>query len=100
MQIDVNEIDVVNNVEDGRFEMHVGSKVAFAEYNLAGKNIVFPHTVVPPEFEGQGVGGKIVVTALNYARDNELTVIPLCPFFAAFIRKNAEYQPLVMGYSG
>jgi len=98
MQLDVNEIDIVNNEDAGRFEAQVGKQVAFAEYNLAGKNIVFPHTVVPTEFEGQGVGKKLVVTALNYARDNDLKVIPLCPFFAAYIRHHPEYQPLVLSY--
>ena len=97
-QVDINEIEVIKNEDAGRFEVRVGKLVAFAEYYLNGRSIVFPHTVVPPELEGQGIGRKIVVTALNYARDNDLQVIPQCPFFAAFIRKNPEYQPLVEGY--
>ena len=98
MQVNLSEIEVVNNREESRFEAALGDLVAFSEYNLAGSNIVFNHTEVPVEFEGQGIGRKLAEAALNYARDNNLKVIPLCPFIAAFIRRNPQYQPLVWGY--
>lgn len=94
----MNEFDVVNNEKQKRFEVRIGNRTAFTEYNVAGNNIVFSHTEVPREFEGQGIGKKLVETALDYARDNELKIIPLCPFVAAFIRRNPEYQPFVVGY--
>ena len=94
----LNRIDVVNNQNESRFEAKVGDSVAFTEYSFAGKNIVFPHTEVPVEFEGRGVASKLVETALNYARDNDLKVIPICPFVAAFIRRNPECQPLVWSF--
>ena len=93
------EATVVNNPAKLRFELHVGDHVAFAQYMLPKGKIVFTHTEVPIGLEGQGFGSKLAHAGLQYARDNELVVIPLCPFIASFIRRHAEYQSLVMrGY--
>ena len=62
------ELTVVNNAEKGRFEVTLGNEVAFAEYRRLSNGILFPHTEVPPAFEGKGVGGKIVRAALDWAR--------------------------------
>jgi hypothetical protein len=37
----------------------------------------------------------LVRTALASARERGLKVIPICPFFAAYIRKHAEEQDLL-----
>lgn len=95
---DVNDVEVQNNELASQFEMKVGDEVAFAAYKMGKDTITFTHTIVPEAFEGQGVGGKLAVTALDYARDNDLKVIPLCPFISAYIRSHEEYQPLLLGY--
>jgi len=50
---------------------------------------------VPPALEGRGIAGKLARAALDYARERKLSVIPRCPFVAAYIRKHPEYQSLV-----
>ncbi|MDX1417748.1 MAG: GNAT family N-acetyltransferase [Candidatus Promineifilaceae bacterium] len=93
MQIDLNEVDVLNNKEANRFEIHLGGKTAFAHYQLRNTTIIFDHTVVPPDLSGQGIGSKLIRAALDYAREQQLTVIPACPFVSAFIRQHPEYRP-------
>ncbi len=88
--------EVINNSSRSRFEVHLGSKVAVAEYIDRGHMIVFTHTEVPSGMEGQGVGGLLVRTGLDFAREGKKVVLPLCPFFAGFIRKHPEYQDLVL----
>ncbi len=95
MQIDLESVKVENNKEARRFEARVDDYFALIDYIPAGRNIVFTHTEVPKIFENQGVASKMAKVALEYARANELKVIPLCPFVAAYIRRHAEYQPLV-----
>ena len=87
--------EVVNNAEAGRFEVHLDGQVAFAEYRLLASGILFPHTVVPPAFEGKGVGGAMVRTAMAYAREHDQKVIPVCTFFAGYIAKHPEFHDLV-----
>ncbi|MDP3747299.1 MAG: GNAT family N-acetyltransferase [Phenylobacterium sp.] len=85
--------DVVRT--DKQFEIRLGDEVAFAEYRLEPDAIVFPHTVVPDAFAGQGVGKRLVEAGLAYARDNKLWVKPTCSFFRAYITKRPELLELV-----
>ncbi|MFN3857817.1 MAG: GNAT family N-acetyltransferase [Caulobacter sp.] len=87
--------EVVDNADGGRFEVHLDGEVAFAEYRLLASGILFPHTVVPPAFEGRGVGGALVRHAMAYARERDLKVIPVCTFFAGYIAKHPEFHNLV-----
>ena len=87
--------DVVMNTATQRFEVTLAGETAFAEYHLHGDHITLPHTVVPPAFEGKGVGSALAKAAVGYARDHGLTVKPLCPFIAGYIRKHPEWQDLV-----
>ena len=85
-----------DNVEKHRFEIDLGGgSFAFAEYTLPAGKIMFTHTEVPPEHEGEGLGTLLIRTALASARDRGLKVIPICPFFAAYIKKHAEEQDLL-----
>jgi len=95
MQINLDDIEVVNNTVEQRFEAQVGEYLAVIDYIPKEKTITYTHTGVPDEIGGQGLAGKMARTALIYARDNDLKVIPQCPFVAAYIRRNPEYQELV-----
>ena len=92
-----DDITVTNNTAQNRFEVIFGEQVAMVEYILTSRNITFTHTEVPRELEGQGIASQMARTALEYARDHDLKVIPLCPFVGSYIRRHREYQPLVIG---
>ena len=79
-----------------RFEIALdGGEVAFADYQVVGDSIVFPHTVTPRAFEGQGLASKLAQAALAYAREQGLMVRPHCGFFRAYISKRPELHDLV-----
>ena len=87
---------ISNNVDGHRYEASKGGKIAaIAEYNLLSEAIMFTHTEVMPEFEGQGVGSAIARHVLDEARANGKHVIPVCQFIAGYIRKHPEYLDLV-----
>jgi predicted GNAT family acetyltransferase len=56
---------------------------------------VYLHTVVPPALEGHGVASKLADAALRDARARHQTVVPRCPFVAAYIERHREYQDLL-----
>lgn len=89
------EQKVINNESEARFEYHDDGHVAIAGYQLKPDVIVLTHTEVPKELGGRGIGNKLAIAALEYARANDLRVIPLCPFMASFIEKHPEYKELV-----
>ena len=86
---------VRDNRAEAEFELTVDGERAVAAYQLEGDTIVFTHTLVPPAIEGRGVGSKLIRAALDSARDRGLTVVPQCPFVAAFIERHEEYRDLV-----
>ncbi len=87
----------VTEVPDrSRYEILVDGEVAgFADYRLEGGQVVFPHTVVRPEFEGKGLGGKLVRAALDEADAKGLAVVAECSFVARWIELHPEYQRLL-----
>lgn len=98
-EINSEELEVINNVDKSRFEILVAGKRAVAEYIDRGHMIVFSHTEVPSGLEGKGIGSKLVTTGLDFAREQKKTVLPLCPYVSAYIRRHPEYQDLVLeGY--
>jgi predicted GNAT family acetyltransferase len=56
---------------------------------------MFTHTEVPEAHEGKGIGTTLIRFALDAARERGLKVIPICPFFAAYMQKNADVQDLL-----
>ena len=93
---DTSTYSVRDNREKHRFEIDLGDgSFAIAEYRLRAGKIMFVHTEVPPAHERKGIGSLLVRTALAFARERGLNVIPICPFFVAYIKKHAEEQDLL-----
>jgi predicted GNAT family acetyltransferase len=90
----VESTEVLNNTGAQRFELHAGQAMARLDYHIENHTMILVHTEVPPELAGGGVGAKLVKAALEYARDSGLKVAPRCPFTAAYIRRNPQYQAL------
>ena len=90
-------IDVTDARERRRFEATVEGQLAgSARYLRQADRVVFLHTEVDPAFEGRGVGSALAKGALDAVRASGLLVEPRCPFFAAYIRRHAEYADLVV----
>ena len=87
--------EVSQNEAEHRYEMEVEGQTAFAQYSLNGSVITFTHTIVPEELEGQGIGSRLVSTALDDARAQDLKVVPMCSFVRGYIERHPEYQDLL-----
>ena len=94
--MDLDQLTVRDNPERHRFEIDLGDgSFAIAEYTLPAGKIMFTHTEVPEAHEGQGLGTKLIRFALDEARERGLKVIPICPFFAAYMQEHAQVQDLL-----
>lgn len=87
--------DVRNNEAEGRYELAVDGQLAIAAYDRREGALVFTHTKVPETLEGQGVGSRLVKAALADARAQNLKVVPLCEFVAAYIERHPQEQDLL-----
>jgi predicted GNAT family acetyltransferase len=87
---------VRDNADRRRFEIDLGDgSFAFADYNLLSGKIMFTHTEVPTAHEGKGLGSALIRAALSASRERGLKVIPICPFFAAYMQRHVEEQDLL-----
>jgi len=94
MEIDLDQIQVVQNPDEKRFETYIEDKLCKLDYIQDGKNFVITHVGVHPDFRGHGVAGRIVQVGLEYAKENSLRVVPMCSYAAAYIRRHPEYAEL------
>jgi predicted GNAT family acetyltransferase len=88
---------VTNAPDRHRYEAYAGDVLAgFTQYTTEDGAVVFMHTEVEPQFEGEGVGSTLITGALDDVREQGVKVVPLCEFVAAFIQKHPdEYGDLV-----
>lgn len=57
--------------------------------------IILAHTEMNDDFRGQGVGQTILEHIIEHARENNLKLIPLCPFTKAQMDKHPEYHDVL-----
>lgn len=90
------EIVVKHNAAENRFESDVDGRLSVADYQIRGTEMIMTHTFVPPELRGRGIAEKLVRVALEHARSERLKVVPACSYVDAFIKRHAEFRPLLM----
>ena len=73
-----------------------GEKLARMVFSKAGDNlIIIEHTDVSDALRGKNVGKQLVAAAVEHARNNNLKIVPLCPFTKAVIEKTPAYQDVL-----
>lgn len=74
-----------------------GQRVAEMTYVHAGPGkIIIDHTEVNPSQEGKGLGKKLVLAGVEYARKNNLKIVPLCPYAKHVMEKTpADYADVM-----
>jgi uncharacterized protein len=93
----MSDIQVTNNVELSRFEIHdqAGRLAGYSEYIGGDRFRAFVHTVVEDEYEGQGIGSRLARGALDQTRADDLKVIATCEFIKGWIAKHPGYEDLL-----
>ena len=91
-------MEIFNNDDLERFELELGDELAVLEYTVDGNNIIFSHTEVPTAYEGKGIGSRLAIAGLEFARQQGYTVHAQCPFIASYIQRHPEYHSITWGY--
>jgi hypothetical protein len=63
---------------------------------LAQNSNYLTHTEALPELEGKGIGSTLVKRVLEDIERKKLTLVPLCPFVAAYIQRHPEWKKLLL----
>jgi predicted GNAT family acetyltransferase len=87
---------LIDNAERNRYEMHIAGHVPRIEYIKAQDKIYLTHTEVPKELEGKGIASTMTQKVLEDIETRNLTLVPLCPYVAQYIKRHPEWKKLVL----
>jgi len=81
---------VTHDVGQDRFVVEVDGAVAQLLYRLEPGRLIIEHTRVPEALGGRGIGSALVKAALDWARDEDFTVVPWCPFTRRWLSEHHD----------
>lgn len=71
-------------------------RLAEITFSKAGdKLIIIDHSDVSDQLRGQGAGKRLVEAAVAYAREQNLKILPLCPFAKSVFAKTVEFKDVL-----
>ena len=81
----------------GAFYIEIeGIQEAMMTFVYAGEDkIIIDHTEVNPGNEGKGFGKKMVIKAVEFAREKGIKILPLCPFAKSVFDKTPEFRDVL-----
>lgn len=65
-------------------------------YSKKGSVIIIDHVETKRAVEGQGLASMLMKKAVNYARENDLKIHPLCPFAEVQFEQFPAYRDVLM----
>jgi hypothetical protein len=90
------DIETRHEPERNRFAAVIDGEVAHLDYAEPAEGVLdYRHTWVPEPLRKRGIGERLVLDALDWAREHGYRVIPTCPFVHAVVRRHSEYDDLI-----
>ncbi|MGZ4049399.1 MAG: GNAT family N-acetyltransferase [Bacteroidia bacterium] len=91
------EIQHEEKERNGLFFVAVdGEILAKLIYRMSGPGkMIIDHTEVDERLAGKGIGKQLVAKAVAFARENNIKILPLCPFAKALFDKTPEYRDVL-----
>lgn len=73
-----------------------GQKIGEMTYSKAGSDkIIVDHTEVDENQKGKGIGKILLSKAVDFARENQVKIIPLCPFAKTMFDKDIDIRDVL-----
>jgi predicted GNAT family acetyltransferase len=79
---------VTDNGEASRLEIDADGERAELAYRTRADRLVLIHTEVPDALSGRGLGGRLVLAAIDKAAHDGMTLVPLCPFARSWLQRH------------
>lgn len=91
------EIKQLNDGKHGKFYIEVdGEELAQMTLTWAGPHkFIIDHTEVDDKLRGKGAGKQLVMRAVEFARENNKKILPLCPFAHGVFNKMHEIRDVL-----
>jgi hypothetical protein len=79
-----------DNTGAQRFELDVDGKLAWADYRRRDDQLIIPHVEADPDLRGTGAASRLMQQVKAAADAESLTIVPICGYAAAWLRRNAR----------
>lgn len=89
------DLQIVHNTDQQRFETRVEGWLCRLDYQMRDGHAHLVHTEVAPAVEGRGIAGALARAALQWAREQNLKVVPRCSFVHSYIKRHPEWAAWV-----
>jgi predicted GNAT family acetyltransferase len=91
-----SRITIRNSVNSSSYDAVLGDEVVGTiVYERQGNRMIIMHTLVDPEFRGQGIATALTQTALDDLATSGMSLTNYCGFITDFIDKNPGYARVV-----
>lgn len=93
----IEAVKLKTNDQNGLFYIEVDEKTeAKMTFIFAGTDkIIINHTEVNPGNNGKGYGKMMVEKAVEFAREKNIKIIPLCPFAKSVFDKTPTFKDVL-----
>ncbi|OPC23962.1 acetyltransferase [Elizabethkingia anophelis] len=82
---------VLNTNQQGEIQLFSDDrKAGKMDVSVAEGKLTVYHTEVNPEYEGRGFAKLLLEKLVSYARENNLKIVPLCPYVHAQFKRHPE----------
>lgn len=95
MKPEFENIQLIKNEDDNRFELTFNDKFAFIDFKESSSQISLIHTEVDPDLKGTGAASALVKKTLQFIENTKKKILPFCPFVFAYIKKHPEWKRIV-----
>ena len=73
-----------------------GERLGYLEFTRPEVGLMrIEYVEVSPELRGKGFGRQLVAKAIEFARDADLRVVPICSYARAVIQRDPAMSPLL-----
>lgn len=87
--------DIHDEPDAKRYALTLAGQTAVVTYNLVEGGLMVTETIVPVPLEGQGIAGRLARHVLADVKARGLVILPVCPFFASYLKKHPEWAGIV-----
>ena len=87
------------DIKKGEKGFYVGDNevesLAKIEFEPNGDDIIIDHTFVSQQLKGHNVARQLLETVVDFAREENKKIIPVCSFAKAEMNKNEDYKDVL-----
>lgn len=92
---DARDEFITHSQTEGRFALPAEGMEAELTYRLEDGVMIILHTFTPPALRGQGIAARLMVRAVQTAREKGWTIKPVCSYAAQWFRDHPEELELL-----